>query len=366
MRCENSPARAKLLTLFETVSRGRTDLSLGDFDDVQLDWIIRSGLGPACFHAAKENQENFTSRHWQSLKAADLTARWIGADHREAMTEIIDASCGYVPQLTLLKGISIAEEYYPEFHLRPMRDIDLLVPVESLAPMATLLHGLGYRQTSDAPHEAYDSHHHVMPFFHDERQVWVELHHRLISAKNHASHGRVFQPSHVSSQIKASMFQGRTVHRLSPELQVVYLAVHWAQDFKEVGGMIAALDLIFLLQKIGDSLRWENIFDWIDQSTALTYLHLLLSYLESRRLISLPDGILQRFYLGQPVFGNLTLKTIHKIVDQYMLDGASFGSLLSRRTLNIAWETLTLPIPSVCKLLVMPINLCMPSQFRIQ
>ena len=93
MRCKNSPARAKLLTLFETVSRGRTDLSLGDFDDTQVDWIIRSGLGPACFHAAKENQENFTSRHWQSLKAADLTARWIGADHREAMTEIIDASC---------------------------------------------------------------------------------------------------------------------------------------------------------------------------------------------------------------------------------------------------------------------------------
>ena len=103
------------------------------------------------------------------------------------MTEIIDASCGSVPQLTLLKGISIAEEFYPEFHLRPMRDIDLLVPVESLAPMATLLYGLGYRQTSDTPHKTYDSHHHAMPFFHDEKQVWVELHHRLISAKNHGS-----------------------------------------------------------------------------------------------------------------------------------------------------------------------------------
>ena len=45
----------------------------------------------------------------------------IAAEHIDAMQEIIDASRAYVPYLTLLKGISIAEQYYPEPHLRPMR-----------------------------------------------------------------------------------------------------------------------------------------------------------------------------------------------------------------------------------------------------
>lgn len=57
------------------------------------------------------------------------------AAHFEAVGEIIDACGRSVRSLTLLKGISISEECYPDPHLRLMRDVDLLIEKE---PLSTL------------------------------------------------------------------------------------------------------------------------------------------------------------------------------------------------------------------------------------
>jgi hypothetical protein len=294
-----------------------------------------------------------------------MTARCIADEHREAVTEIIDAARRCLPQLILLKGISVADEIYPQFHWRPMRDIDLLVPCESLAPMEKILRDIGYRQTSALGRRAYDSHHHTMPFFHTERGVWVEVHHHLISSRSRACQDRFFELAHVFAEIRKSGFHGREVYRLSPELQVAYLAVHWAQDFKEIGGMIAALDLIFLLRQKGSALCWEHLLTWVDRSATAVSLYLLLSYLESRRLIVLPREVLDRLSAGQGVFGRWTLAAAHKIIDRYLLDGSKYGIFLSRRTLRVAWDTLALPMPAACKVLLMPVQLCMPSALRL-
>lgn len=358
------PAQAKLLPLLDAIAKGRTDLSLGGFDDGQIAWIVQSGLGAACFHAAKENPENLLSHHWPTLTSAEMTARFIAAEHREAVTEIIDAGRVCIPELILLKGISLADETYPQFHWRPMRDIDLLVRSESLARMEKLLRQLGYRQTSELGRRAYESHHHTMPFFHAQRGVWVEVHHHLISSRNRACQDRLFELAHVFGQVRKSRFNGRDVYRLSPELQLAYLAVHWAQDFKEIGGMIAALDLIFLLRRKGPALYWEHLLAWVHRSSTAVSLYLLLSYLDSRRLITLPQGILHSLSAGQRVFGGWTLAAAHKIIDRYLLDGAGFGVFLSRRTLRVTWDTLALPMPAACKVLLMPVQLCMPSPLR--
>ena len=358
-------AKAKLLPLLDAIASGRTDFALRGFDDGRIAWIVQSGLGAACFHAAKKNPQNLSSRHWPILTSADMTARCIAAEHREAVTEIIDAARVCIPQLILLKGISIADESYPQFHWRPMRDIDLLVPSESLARMEKLLRELGYRQTSALPRRAYDSHHHTMPFFHADRGVWVEVHHHLISSRNRACQDRLFELAHVFGQVRKSRFQERDVYRLSPELQVAYLAVHWAQDFKEIGGMIAALDLIFLLRQKGSALCWEHLLAWVHRSSTAVSLYLLLSYLDSRRLIAFPQGILQSLSAGQRVFGGWTLAAAHKIIDRYLLDGAGYGVFLSRRTLRVTWDTLALPMPAACKVLLMPVQLCMPSPLRL-
>ncbi len=340
-----APAKARLLPLLEAIARGRSDFSLSDFAGAQIDWIIRSGLGPACFHAAKELSANRASPHWPALAAAELTARCIAEEQRDAMAEILDAARAAVPRLILLKGISVAQEFYPQFHWRPMRDIDLLAPPQSLAPLEGVLRALGYRQHSAAPPSAYVRHHHTMPFFHPQRRLWVEAHHHLISSKNRAAADPVFALAHVLAQARASAFDGRPVYRLAPELELVYLAAHWAQDLKEVGGMIAALDAIFLLRRSGARLDWEKLLGWLRDSAAAPALYLLLSYLHSRALIALPEGVLRRMALSRRGFGRWPLAAAHRIIDRCLLDGAGCGAGLSRRALHAAWNTLTLPRP---------------------
>ena len=358
-------SQAKLLPVLHAIANGRTDFALDEFDDGQIAWIIQSGLGAACFHAAKENPENLTSRHWPTLTAAEMTARCIAAEHFEAVTEIIDAARVCIPQLILLKGISLADEAYPQFHWRTMRDIDLLVSSESLARMEKVLRALGYRQNSALGRRAYDSHHHTMPFFHAERGVWVEVHHHLISSQNRACRDRLFDLTRVFAEVRKSRFHGRDVYRLSPELQLAYVAVHWAQDFKETGGMMAVLDLVFLLQRTGLALSWENLLAWVDGSATAVSLYLLLSYLDSRRLITFPREVLHRLSAAQRVFGRRTLAFAHQIIDHYLLDGDSYGVFLSRRTLQIIWDTLALPMPAACLVLLTPVQLCMPSPLRL-
>jgi hypothetical protein len=171
-----SSKRPQLISALEAVSSGRADLPLDEFDASAVAWAIHSGLGPLLYRAVYQNPQSSISSHWSSLKAADLTARIVMAEHFEAVGEIIDACRRSVPSLTLLKGISISEECYREPHLRLMRDVDLLIEKESLSTVKTTLQQLGYRQRSEGTAH-YRRHHHAEPFFHEEKQVWVEVHH---------------------------------------------------------------------------------------------------------------------------------------------------------------------------------------------
>ena len=47
--------------------------------------------------------------------------------------------------LMLLKGLALSHVYYRDLGLRPMDDVDLLVPVEHAPAAAAVLHGLGWR-----------------------------------------------------------------------------------------------------------------------------------------------------------------------------------------------------------------------------
>jgi hypothetical protein len=360
----NRRRRPQLIALLEAISHGRGDLSL-DFVDAQtVAWAVQTGMGPLLFRAIKDNPEHSASSQWHALKAADLTARLLVGNQLEAMEEIIDACTGRVPPLTLLKGISIGEQYYPEPHLRLMRDLDFLIDRESLPRVKSILEKLGYRQRYDD--SLYEGHHHAAPFFHENKQVWVEVHHALFSPKKRAGKVGIFQRENIFNQVGASQFNGRQVCRLSAQLQLVYLAAHWAQDFKRVGAIVALADAIYLLKRAGDELSWEWIMRSVHGSVAAAYLYLLLSYLARDRLVSIAPEILQEFFSGQPSFGRVSLGAAHAMIDRYFLAGKIFGALLSERNVAIIWSTLIRPAPSLPNLLFVPVNLSLPYHYRIQ
>jgi hypothetical protein len=366
MRINHESAAPKLVALLQAVSKNRLDLKLATFDETQIRRAVSLGFGPILFRGTSRDVLAERSTFWPLLRAADLAAKVLSAERYKAMVEIIE---GCRRPLTLLKGISVCDQYYPEPHLRAMRDIDLLVERDAINEVETVLRKLGYRQRSDAPARFYDTHHHSAPFVHAQKGIWVEVHRRLFPLRGKLGYDAIFSPEHVQSQLVASKFQGKRVYRLSNELQVVYMASHWASTFDVVGGAVVLLDMIFLLMNCDQQLNWHRIVKWLYGSTAATHLYLLLTYLSKYNIINIAPELFDRIRGKPRCLNELDVKIVHWIMDQYLISGKEFGLIWTERNVSIVWTTLLSRHGGSRKLIIVPFGLLMPywlrNRFRI-
>ena len=349
-----------MVLFLRAAAQNRADLTIDDFGESQIRWVIESGLAPLLVRCMPNGSDASRSPLWAALKGAELTARIIHAEQTDAMDEIAQACAGQVPPLTLLKGISVSEQFYPDPQVRPMRDIDFLVEQNDVPTVESILLRLGYRRQSEYPEKFYQTHHHTTPFFHPQKNVWVEVHRALHPTWKPIGLDRVFSAENIKAERRPAKFRGQLVNRLSDELQIVYLASHWAFDFRRVGGMVAMIDLIYLLEN-AKSIRWTRILNWVDGAIAATPIYLLLTYLNRHGLIQLPPGILGELSLRQHSVGRASLWILHAMIDRYITNGCEFGWFVSERNFRIAWDTLLLPTPPSRRFLVVFRNL-LPSR----
>jgi Uncharacterised nucleotidyltransferase len=361
------PGKPELIRLLESASRSHQSQVVSSFSEEQINWAVRNGLGPLLVWATREDRLRDTSPLWPLLQGADLTARVISAEHFDALTEIVDA-CDFAAPLTLLKGISIADQYYPEPHLRPMRDIDLLVRAESVSTVEFALEKLGYvrRSKSGLPPTFFETYHHSMPFMHPRRNVWVEIHDRLFPPATFLGDSDTFSINRVVNEVHVSEFKKGRVSRLSPELQLAYIASHWTRSFSTPGGVVAMLDMIFLLRGAHRGLDWDRLLHWLDGSVSASHVYLILSYLKQYDLVKIEESIFSKLALTQRSFGKLNLKMLHRVIDRHMLGGKTVDSKRVVELLSVVWGNLLLPSPPWLNLARVLWNLLVPLCVRYQ
>ena len=142
--------------------------------DRQVQDVLDAGLGPLLFHATRELQGAVPDIWRDALHAEDLTARVRHGNLCDAMLEILDACNAAGVPVTLLKGISIADQCYPLAHLRPMGDIDILVREEHCEWIEEAL-----RRRDFEPKVGFEVHEgdpHRAPLEDPKRGVWIEIH----------------------------------------------------------------------------------------------------------------------------------------------------------------------------------------------
>ena len=337
-------ASAGLISLLRTAADGEGDWPVETFDERLIPWVLETGLGPLLFRAAAHHPRAVTFPLWTRVHAANVTARLLTAEQLDAMTDIIDACRDEVPPLVLLKGISICEQYYPEPHLRPMRDIDVLAEPDAIARVESILSTLGYCQPSQKPAAFYATHHHSSPFFHPDTGVWVDVHRALVAPTSELRSDRLFSIENLGAQLRPSEFRGRPVRRLSDELQIVHLSCHWAHRLQVVGGMVAMVDMACLV-KNAPAIHWARILDWTKDSVAARYLYLLLKYLTQHGLVDVHPDVLGHLRLTQGALDRVTLELGHALLDRYVVNGHDFSRLMTERTLGRVWRTLVLRRP---------------------
>lgn len=160
-----------------------------------------------------------------------------------------------------LKGICFALTVYPDIGLRPMGDLDLLVPAHRLEEAVSIAHALGYQETMpDASLGLRDLlNHEVYLEKKSDLPVTLELHHSLVADKtySYAVPMEWFWEAVEPLRVVPSEKRFPNVLMLSPAAQILYAAGH---AMLQHGGQKAPLRWFYDLDRL--IRHYEGQFDW--------------------------------------------------------------------------------------------------------
>jgi hypothetical protein len=359
-----------LLSLVRSIVKGEKDVPFPLPNEAQVDWGIRTGLGPILYELALAAPNPISRPLVERLLISELAAKIAHWKRTTAINNIIDACSSSEISIIPLKGILICNEYYRKPYWRPMQDIDFLVAEEDLGRTESVLESLGYQQASPRPADFYYAHHHSMPFRHPSTEIVVEVHTGLFPSWSPLSEAFAFQSQNIATQLRPADFHGRPIYRLSFELELVYLSCHAVRERRIFGSLIPFLDLAFLLRHTGPELNWSTIFAWLDNRTVSAYVCVMLSYLEKHRLVELPRAVQLQLSDARKRLGNFALNVILRDIDRYAASGKSTNDVLGRDQRIIIWDILLAPRAPVWNILLVPWYLAFPpsnpNRFRIQ
>ncbi len=159
-----------------------------------------------------------------------------------------------------LKGIYLANHIYPHSGMRPMGDIDLLVPERDLSQARGILLAQGYVQRSDVAYgreirEDVEIAHHLAPFVKADSPT-IELHWHIIKPGESLP---LFPVGELWSRTVAGNIGNVSVLALTNEATLVHLCIHLAYNHIFAFGLRPLVDVHTLVSTFGDQLDWDEI-----------------------------------------------------------------------------------------------------------
>lgn len=291
-------------------------------DRRQLEWVFAAGLAPLLQRACSEaDAAPALPSQWRDrLLGAELSARVRHGRLVETALEVLDACDGLGLRATLLKGISVSEQWYPAEHLRPMADLDLLLPAPAHSALEAALLRRGFVRL-DYP--TVPGQHHGAPLVDGRRHTVVELHRQLFPDDSPLRAGSVFALDRVERCSVDSSFHGRAVRRLDAELQLAYIASSWCNDLTLSGvqpSFVASmLDAIYLLGATGARLDWPALLVRLDNRLARASLQALLGCLPRYGAAPAPGAVMQRLAAAPGAMGALQLGAMRWMVERHLI-----------------------------------------------
>jgi hypothetical protein len=188
-----------------------------------------------------------------------------------------------------LKGSFLAWHAYPEPGLRPLRDLDILVPgPQALAAYQSLIDGglLRIEKCNGTPEAAAELNKHLPMLMSPSVQVPVELHVRLY-AEYDGKPGRDWSNSpEFWQRCTPAVLAGKSLPFESPTDLLLHLIVHAVHDHGFNNGPLLMSDIAFLLRR--QAIDWPLFWG-------------LAGQVRSTRACLLALRLTERYWGGQPV-----------------------------------------------------------------
>ena len=154
----------------------------------------------------------------------------------------------------LTKGIALVLDYYEHPGLRPMEDIDLLVPKKWCGPAWDTLSSLGYTpKATTQSRDAIIKHHHAWSFYGNKGQD-VDLHWHILTAGIDSSE----LDADIIGHAVATSVQGTHAQTLCPTDLLFQVCIHGAW-WCAVPPLRWVADATMILRQDRDAVDWERL-----------------------------------------------------------------------------------------------------------
>lgn len=296
------PPRSPALAQLAALVAGRVDpRSLSSHEAqavVQL--APRHGLAPMLSWAIEQAGLDPAAPPWTSLAAAQGQWRLGYLLKTSAHTAVQAAFAAAGIPAIWLKGFALAHTVYPQPLLRPMGDLDVLVPYEQRHAALAAAESLGYHKHLYEPElfADYDElRHHYHLRGHVEDLVALELHFRLLMGD------KLLPPPEMDwfwQQSRPVVWKDLAFSALSPAAQLLYVSAHAIIHHGEIQFYLQRYFDLHMLVSRTPGLDWELV---LQRAVALRWTYALeraLGYTRQYFDTPLPAGVLSELRQMRP------------------------------------------------------------------
>ena len=212
-------------------------------------------VGPLLYWHLKAYGISYPQAVRKSLAAMYARQKLIAAAQAETLSEIITAFSAAGLDSVVLKGGALAHVIYPEPGLRPMEDLDILIPPDRAGNARAILLDLGFNAPS--PGTRYDRLQHHLPIAHRTRNgvtVSVELHTRAFNMMMRDS----LSMTNMRQPLLDFSVAGHTMHTLNP-VQMLWMQYLGLRKLAEPLRYIQLADLVGMAEVLFDKIDWPAL-----------------------------------------------------------------------------------------------------------
>jgi hypothetical protein len=235
----------------------------------------------------------------------------------------------------LLKGVSLAGERFDPPHLRPMRDVDILVrPEETEIACAAAQESGFFPDAARHPAWRYDGHHHLPPLFHRDTGVCLEIHRTVVGSPERIAG---FPPlEDFLRGLRSSRCFPRAA-LLAPTLELLVTCAQVTHG-DSIGRRAQYLfDLARELEGQESAIDWEQIVALARSPDVARVLFVPLGYLAAEGMPSPPPAILETLRRASRLRG-WEIRLLGSLTSRYRIGAPGPWPWISGRVSNVIWR----------------------------
>ncbi|MEI6668919.1 MAG: nucleotidyltransferase family protein [Acidobacteriota bacterium] len=190
-----------------------------------------------------------------------------------------------------LKGAWLAEAVYGNIALRPMGDVDLLVPFADIAQTLAALKPLGYVPDFDCDPVAEKAEHHHLPPISRPGGLTLEIHWTIVDPI-YCTRFDDDELARMWARAGPATVGGVAVRALSPTDQLLHLCVHTSAHHRFDGaGLRNYVDVAFLVTRFGGAIDWAQCAARANQWDVANGVRLALRLMEEFTGVVVPASV---------------------------------------------------------------------------